>query len=95
MVSLGAVRRAEELRKERESVHGARWNAVVYNNRFPAPDRSAGLEFTAVLSSSGAVAADEELQEAIEAFRQRELERIDAKLRRLGIDPEVEDEWSD
>jgi ribosome assembly protein YihI (activator of Der GTPase) len=73
-MSIDAVRKAEELIKERDRFASTEWNAIAImdDDLYILIDREP---------------ADEQLQKAIEEFRQRKIDAIDAQLRKLGVDP--------
>jgi hypothetical protein len=74
-LSIDAVRKAEGLIKERDRLASAEWNAIAtMDDDHPGSGSVIDAEL-----------ADEPLQKAIEAFRQRKIDAIDAQLRKLGI----------
>jgi len=88
-MSINAVKKAERLIQERSSIVAAKWNAVCIVN-------SSGDVVTTLqrgpFRGADTMKADEELAWAIEEFRRRKLDAIDAKLCELGVDPTAEDE---
>jgi hypothetical protein len=76
MMTLDAVNRAQELGHRREETVNAKWKYVTADD----PSRVIG-------GYVRATQADEQLLEAIEEFRQRLLDAIDAELRELGVAP--------
>ena len=70
------VQRAQDLLRERRQIAEAKWNAL-------------GEIDNTVFHPKHVERADEELQAAIEEFRKRKLQGIDAMLRELGVEPDA------
>jgi hypothetical protein len=81
MMSIENVKKAEQLIRERSHIAAAKWNRVA------APQTNNFGNQVGLIHSE---AADEQLQWAIEEFRKRKLDAIDAQLRELGFDPTTE-----
>jgi hypothetical protein len=73
MISVENAQKAVELVSERQRIAAVKWNALIDSRPGYREDK---LD-----------AADDELQWAIEQYRKRRLDAIDAELRALGVDP--------
>ena len=92
MITPKKIKQAQSLLHERSRVAKAKWNAVTYDPGLdPSPDVPAAL----YQQTGIAEGADEELQAAIEEFRQRKLAALDAQLRDVGVDPSAPDDEKD
>jgi hypothetical protein len=78
MMTIESVKKAQRLINERNRIAAAKWTQVA------EPTPSGHQSFSAYRNT---IAADEQLQWAIEEFRARKLAEIDAQLRELGVDP--------
>lgn len=87
MISIETVKKADALISERRRIASAKWNAIVDDPNL-RPKTTQWVPGRLQVGQSET--ADEELQWAIEEFRKRKLEAIDAQLRELGIDPTIE-----
>jgi hypothetical protein len=73
-MSIDAVRKAQGLIEERDRLASTEWNAIATMD-------------DDLYILIGHERADEQLQKAIDAFRQRKIDVIDSELRKLGVDP--------
>jgi hypothetical protein len=86
MMTIEQARKATELADERKQIARAKWNCIAHDP---------GLEPKSGASWGGSVRyelqhkepIDEQLAWAIEEFRKRKLDAIDAQLRALGVEP--------
>lgn len=82
-MSIETVKKAEKLIEERGQIVAATWTHVA--GLGSESGISTGWNYTA------GTPADEQLRQAIEEFRKRKLDAIDAELRELGVDPSEQD----
>jgi hypothetical protein len=74
-LTISAVKKAESLIRERDRIVDEKWNAV---------GSKAGVYNSGIARLEP---VDEQLARAIEEFRRRKLDAIDAELIDLGVDP--------
>ena len=74
-MSIDAVKKAQELIREPDRIASVQWSAVAED-----PHKGQNRWY------GNPEAADEQLQWAIEEFRKRKIDAIDAQLRDLGVD---------
>jgi hypothetical protein len=79
MLSIEAVKKAEKLIQERDLIAIAKWPALRGETMRRHSHFSSSEEFS--------LPVDEPLAMAIEEFRKRKLDAIDAQLRELGVEP--------
>jgi 3-methyladenine DNA glycosylase Tag len=82
MMTIESVQKAQRLIRERNRIAAAKWNAITDDPNLR--ERSGSFGGMAMRATEP---ADEQLALAIEEFRARKLDAINAQLRELGVDP--------